>query len=376
MTLQYITCPLHALIMCNITCFDTFQIVLLKIPSFPGHEYSREISTQTKSETNLIEVNLPNASAATHVSEQLGSLVEACVFTQTEDSLELVDEWRELKGEISTSFIAENKAMGTTDIIVTCHPATLAAITNHRFVATPTADVATAVSSDEAILIKPREVTGEDHSAAIKSESPSDTFTRPEATTAEPVERQSNTASGYIDSTAETALRNVTVTNLKPFLNTNTAEVLPNSFGSEQQMESLVLETYEGEDSKDCNGIVGSATSVMHIVVASTAGPQAACSESTVVEQDGDDEAKKGEADTGTAIFICEVCDKTFQSACSLEAHQTEQHRTRGQCSLCQQVCLSVDHLYTFPCLAELHFLCFQYAIHSGDVRFLRFLLP
>jgi hypothetical protein len=353
------------------SCFDTFQIVLLKIPSLPGHEYSREISTQTTSETNLIEVSLPNASAATHVSEQLGSLVEACVFTQTDDSLELVDEWRELKGEISTSFIAENKAMGTTDIIVTCHPAALAAITNHNFVATPSAEVAATVSSDDAVLIKPCEVTGEDHSAAVKSESPSDSFTRTETTTAEPVEHQSNTASGYLDSAAETALENVTVTNLKPFLNTNTAEALPNSFGSEQQMESLVLETYEGEDSKDCNGVGDSATSVMHIVVASTA-----CSESTVVDQDGDDEAKKGETDTGTAIFICEVCDKTFRSACSLEAHQNEQHRTRGQCSLCQQVCISVDHLYTFPCLAELHLLCFQCAIHNGDVRFLRFLLP
>jgi len=348
---------------------------LLKIPSFPGHEYSREISTQTTSETNLIEVSLPNASAATHVSEQLGSLVEACVFTQTEDSLELVDEWRELKGEISTSFIAENKAMGTTDIIVTCHPATLAAITNHSFVATSSAEVATAVSSDDAVLIKPCEVSGEDHSAAIKSESPSDSFTRTETATAKPVECQSNTASGYIDSAAETALENVTVTNLKPFLNTNTAEVLPNSFGSEQQMESLVLETYEGEDSKDCNGIGGSATSVMHIVVSSTAGPQAAC-ESTVVEQDGDDEEKKGEADNGTAIFICEVCDKTFRSSCSLEAHQTEQHRTRGQCSLCQQVCLSVDHLYIFPCHAELHLLYFQCATHNRDTRLMRFLLP
>lgn len=322
--------------------FDTFQIVLLKIPSLPGHEYSREISTQTTGETNLIEVNLPNASAASHVSEQLGSLVEACVFTQTEDSLELVDEWRELKGEISTSFIAENKAMGTTDIIVTCHPATLAAITNHSFVATPLSEVATAVSSDNAVLIKPCEVTGEDHSSAIKSESPSDSLTRTETATAEPVESQSNTASSYMDSAAETALENVTVTNLKPFLNTNTASVLPNSFGSEQQMEPLVLETYDGEDSKDCNGISGSATSVMHIVVASTAGPQAACSESRVVEQDGDDEAKKGEADAGTAIFICEVCDKTFRSTGSLEAHQTEQHRTRGQCSLCQQVCLYI----------------------------------
>lgn len=349
---------------------DTFQIVLLKIPSLPGHEYSREISTQTTGETNLIEVNLPNASGASHVSEQLGSLVEACVFTQTEDSLELVDEWRELKGEISTSFIAENKAMGTTDIIVTCHPATLAAITNHSFVATPLSEVATAVSSDDSVLIKPCEVTREECSSAVKSESPSDSLTRTETATTEPVEPQSNTATSYVDSTAETSLENVTVTNLKPFLNTNTAGVLSNSFGSEQQMESLVLETYAGEDSKDCNGINGSATSVMHIVVASTAGPQAACSESTVVEQDGDgdDEAKKGEADTGTAIFICEVCDKTFRSACSLEAHQTEQHRTRGQCSLCQQVCLSLDNLYTFTCLDELYSLCFQGAIFCSYV--------
>jgi hypothetical protein len=121
---------------------------------------------------------------------------------------------------------------------------------------------------------------------------------------------------------------------------TNPPGVLPNSFkvafGSQQEMESLVLQTYEREDSKDCDDVNGTATGVMHIAVASAAGPPDTCPEPTELEQNGDEEAKDGEADTGTAIFICEMCEKTFQSACSLEVHQSEKHRTQGQCNLCR----------------------------------------
>jgi hypothetical protein len=332
------------------------QSVLLRIPSIPGHEYAREIGTQTTGEENFIEVNLPNASTS-NVSEQLGSLVEACVFTQTEDPLEWVDdEGRELKGAISTSFIAQSKAMGTTtDIIVTCHPATLAAITSQGFVATPVSEVVTTVSSTDSVLIKPCDegsvVSGGDCSPAEEGESPSDPLTGTETATAESVdtaaiEAQNTTDTNYIDSAAETSLENVTVTDLKPFMTTDAPGVLPNSlkvaFGSRQEMESLVLETYEEEHGKDGDGINGAATNVMHIVVASAAGPPAACPVSPVVERNRDEEPKEGEADAGvnrgTAIFICEVCEKTFRSACSLEVHQSEKHRTRGQCDLCQQV--------------------------------------
>lgn len=332
-------------------CLDSLQSVLLKIPSLPGHEYSREISTQTTEETNLIEVNLRNAPTS-NVSEQLGSLVEACVFTQTDDSLELVDDdWRELKGEISTSFIAQSKAMGTTtDIIVTCHPASLAAISNHSFVAAPVSEVATAVSNDDSVLIKPcvdgSVVRGDDCSPTVEEEGPPGSLTGTEMVAAEaidrtPVQHQSTTET-IIDSAAKTALKIVAVTSLKPFVITNPPGVLSNSFkvafGSQQEMESLVLQTYEREDSKDCDDISGTATNVMRIAVASEAGPPVARPEPTEVKQNDNEDVKDGETDTGTAIFICEICEKTFQSACSLEVHESEKHRTQGQCDLCQQV--------------------------------------
>ncbi|XP_023706476.1 transcriptional regulator Kaiso isoform X2 [Cryptotermes secundus] len=328
----------------------SLQSVLLKIPSLPGHEYNREISTQTTEETNLIEVNLHNAPTS-NVSEQLGSLVEACVFTQTDDSLELVDdEWRELKGEISTSFIAQSKAMGTTtDIIVTCHPASLAAISNHSFVAAPVSEVSTAVSNDDSVLIKPcingSVVRGDDCSPTVEEESPPGSLTGTELVTVEAIDRTAeqhqSTTETIIDSGAKTALKIVAVTNLKPFMITNPPGVLSNSFkvafGSQQEVESLVLQTYEREDTKDCDDVSGAATNVMRITVASEVGPPAAHPEPTEVEKNGKEEAKDGEADTGTAIFICEMCDKTFESACSLEVHQSEKHRTQGQCDLCQQ---------------------------------------
>jgi hypothetical protein len=333
-------------------CPDSLQSVLLKIPSLPGHEYSREVSTQTTEEANLIEVNLPNAPTS-NVSDQLGPLVEACVFTQTDNSLELVDdEWRELKGEISTNFIAQSRTMGTTtDIIVTCHPAPLAAITSDSFVVAPVSDVATAVSNDDSVLIKAcvdgSAVNGDDCSSTVEEESPSGSLTGTKMVTAEainrtPVQQHSTTETSYIDSSGKTALKIVAVTDLKPFMITNSPSVLSNSlkvaFGSQQEMESLVLQTYEREDSKDCDDINGTETSVMHIGVASAAGSPVACSEPTEVEQNGDKEAKNGEADTGTAIFICEACEKTFQSARSLEVHQSVKHRTQGECNLCQQV--------------------------------------
>jgi hypothetical protein len=312
------------------------QSVLLKIPSLPGHEYSREISTQTMGESNFTEVTLADASTS-KVSEQLSSLVEACVFTPTEDPLEWVDdEGRELKGEIST----------TTDIIMTCHPATLAAITSHNFVATPVSEVA--VRTTDSVLIKPcvkgSVVSTENCSHTEEGEGPSDSLTGTETVTARTenkmaAEPQNTTATSYIDSAAETSLENVTVTDLKPFVTTSATGVLSNSvkvaFGSKQAMESLVLETYEEEHGKECDDISDSASNVMHIVVAS-ASPE------STAEKQKEDGAEEEEADTGsstgTAIFICEVCEKTFQSVCSLEVHQRENHRTRGQCDMCQQV--------------------------------------
>jgi hypothetical protein len=324
-------------------CPDSLQSVLLKIPPVHGNEYSREVSTQTTEEANLIEVNLPNAPTS-NVSDQLGPLVEACVFTQTDSSLELVDdEWRELKGEISTNFIAQSRTMGTTtDIIVTCHPA----ISSDSFVVTPASDIAAVVSNDDSVLIKSC-VDGDDCSATVEEESPSDPLAGTKMVTAEaidrtPVQQHSTTETSYIDSSAKTQLKIVAVTNLKPFVITNSPGVLSNSlkvaFGSQQEMESLVLQTYEREDCKDCGDIDGTETSVMHIDVASTAGSPVACSDATEVEQNGDREAKNGEADTGTAIFICEACEKTFQSARSLEVHQSVKHRTQGECNLCRQV--------------------------------------
>jgi hypothetical protein len=308
--------------------------MLLKIPSLPGHEYIREISTQTTGETDFTEVTSTDASTS-KVSEQLSSLVEACVFTPTEDTLEWVndDEVREMKGEIST----------TTDIIMTCHPATLATITGHNFVVTPVSDVAVSTPDSDLIksCVKGNVVSGEDCSHTEEGESPSDSLTGTEKVTSETEEKmaldpQNSTAPSYIDSGAEASLENVTVTDLKPFVATSAAGVLLNSvkvaFDSEKQMESMVLETYEGECGKDSDDISGSPTNVMHIVVA-TASP-----ESTADKQKEDEEDADTGDNIGMAVFICEVCEKTFQSACSLEVHQTENHRTRGQCDMCQQV--------------------------------------
>jgi hypothetical protein len=322
----------------SVTCLYLYllQSVLLKIPSLPGHEYNREISTQTTGESSFTEVTLTDASTS-KVSEQLSSLVEACVFTPAEDPLEWVDEeeGRELKGEIGT----------TTDIIMTCHPATLAAITSHNFVATPVSEVA--VSTADSVIIKPRVkgsvVSMENCNHTEEEESASDSLTGSKTATAETVnktEPQNTTATSYIDSAAETSLENVTVMDLKPYVTTSSAGVLSDSvkvaFGSEQAMESLVLETYEEEHGKECDDISASASNIMHIVVA-TASP-----ESTADKRKEGVETEEEEADTGnsigTAIFICEVCEKTFQSACSLEVHQSENHRTRGQCDMCQQV--------------------------------------
>jgi hypothetical protein len=327
--------------------------VLLKFPALPGHEYSREISTQTTEEANLIEVNLPNAPTS-NVSEQLGSLVEACVFTQTDNSLELVDdEWRELKGEISTNFIAQSRTMGTTtDIIVTCHPAALTAISNDNFVVEPVSEVTTAVSNDDSVIIKPcvdeSTVSEDDCSPAVEEESPSGSLTGTKMVTPGAIDRtpvqqhHSTTETSYIDSSEKSALKIVAVTNLKPFMITNSPGVLSNSlkvaFDSQQEMESLVLHTYEQEDSKDYDDISSTATGVTHSGIASADEHAAASSNATEVEQNGDKEAKNGEVDTGTAIFICEACEKTFQSARSLEVHQSMKHRAHGKCNLCQQV--------------------------------------
>ncbi|XP_021927128.1 zinc finger protein 26-like isoform X2 [Zootermopsis nevadensis] len=314
----------------------SLQSVLLKIPSVPGHEYSREISTQTMGESSFTEVTLTDTSTS-KVSEQLSSLVEACVFTPTEDQLEWVDddEGRELKGEITR----------TTDIIMTCHPATLAAITTHNFVATPVPEVA--VNSADSVLIKPcakgSVASSENCNHAEEEESRSDSL----AGTENKTEPQNTTETSYTDSATETSLENVTVMDLKPFITTSATGVLSNSikvaFGSKQTMESLVLKTYGEEHSKECDDISGSASNIMHIVVA-TASP-----ESTSVKQKECEEAEEEDGDTGSsttmAIFICEVCEKTFQSACSLEVHQNENHRTRGQCDMCHQRFGSVQSL-------------------------------
>ncbi|XP_069681022.1 endothelial zinc finger protein induced by tumor necrosis factor alpha-like [Periplaneta americana] len=204
----------------------SLQDVLTKTPPVPGHELRREAGTQTVEEGQLTPL----------------------VFAQAEDQLEWVED-----GGKGT----------TTDIIVTCHPSALAAITGHGFI------------------------------AAAPSSPPEEGQSPPVSMT------ESEKPAAYMDSGTETSLENVAVTDLKPFM---------------AGTESLVLETYEQEP-----------TNVMHIVVASAAA---------------EDQSPKSES-----LFICEVCQKTFRSASSLEAHQSSKHRPRGQCDLCEERFGSVQSL-------------------------------
>ena len=263
--------------------------MLVKIPSIPGQEYSREMGTQTSDQADYTEVN-------TSMSEHLGSLVEACVFTQTQDPLSWVeDEERGLKSEISASFIAQSKALGTTtDIIVTCHPATLAAITSHSFVATPIAEITHPVAT-ESILLKP--CIESDNSAPEDRGIPAESLGN-EQITSKNVEKSPPSSISYMDSSTETSLENVTVMGLKPFMTADSSK----SLSSGQEMEPLVLDSYEEEHSNECDA---SSTNVMHIVVASTTVPPVGSPETPVLEQVKE---KKEVAKSGD-VFTAEVCD-------------------------------------------------------------------
>ncbi|PSN34213.1 hypothetical protein C0J52_13134, partial [Blattella germanica] len=291
--------------------------VLLKIPCIPGHECSREVATQTTDQADFIQ-------AANVPPEHLGPLVEACVFAQTPDGLSWVDEEeRGLKGEISAGF----KALGTTtDIIVACHPATLAAITSHSFVATPIAEIQHPVSADSMLLKPCIESNRECSPADDGGGSPTESLPESESIVTDAVDKSTAASTNYINSPTENvaSLENVTVMDLKPFITSGSNNGIPSSlkveFGSAgQEMESLVLDSYEQDRSNDCDP---PSTNVMHIVVASTAVPPVGDPEAPIVVEQVVEKVEENSKLTKRGDhYVCEVCERTFRSACSLEIH-------------------------------------------------------
>ncbi|XP_067000346.2 zinc finger protein 652 [Anabrus simplex] len=280
----------------------SLQALLLKTPTIPGHENSHDITTQTPDcNSNIVEVKLPNSN-----EQQISPVVETCMFTQTENSLN----WEEARSGDGSK--EESIATTAADIIVTCHPATLAAITGQNFITT---------TSGETTVLKPcGKESSEQQQCAGRTGSDVESENKSVVCEMSSVQSKSS-SSQFID--LDDNKTELTVTELKPYISSENTRDL----SAHEQIEPLVLEAYAEEHGRETDSpkFTLDSSNVMHIVVASA--EQEKEEEETNVETE--------EEDSETAIFICEVCERTFITARSLEIHLNLKHRNKGQCDMC-----------------------------------------
>nr|CAD7398981.1 unnamed protein product [Timema cristinae] len=287
--------------------FSNFQNLLLKIPS--THENGHPNTLVQTSLEDAKEVDSSPVRTPPHpgVTESLGSLVEACVFAESETPPPWCGVQGTCKGDMTSSFIAQ-----AADIIVTCHPATLAA---YNFV-TNTASIIGNGSIKVELLGTCEEISSNENK--LNPACPV-RFVPLDKNVSFPLleEKERNNCDSCVTSTSVTE---------PSALSTKTCSQLPDNSDKTKQTELTLDET----------------TNVMHVVVASTNETK-----QTSEDLDESNSGSKTGCDTtivSTASFVCNFCQKTFETAILLESHIAI-HQNKGQCDLCPQKFSSVQGL-------------------------------
>ncbi|GLG98496.1 Dendritic arbor reduction protein 1 [Gryllus bimaculatus] len=283
---------------------------LLSRTNIPGHESYLDVGVQTPSDFNSVFIEVKQSDVNEHhVSDQLGSLVEACVFEKSGDAIDWADPEasENMKADQNATFVVQSNGNGTsTDIIVTCHPATLAAITGENIVASTESIIQ---ETDEKKLALPCDSV--------------DNFRNSPVNTQEII---------TVDSVADRDLpicertKNLNICKER-FIEVNNSEtlVVQSEGGNEikslnTDMNPLILKTYIEEET-----VLNDNLSVMHIVVASDNSDKPSVNVKTEKEK--------------RKPFKCKDCDKSFTTTQSLEVHSSRKHVAKEQCDMCPRMC-------------------------------------
>ncbi|GLG98495.1 Krueppel homolog 1 [Gryllus bimaculatus] len=289
---------------------------LLSRTNIPGHESYLDVGVQTPSDFNSVFIEVKQSDVNEHhVSDQLGSLVEACVFEKSGDAIDWADPEasENMKADQNATFVVQSNGNGTsTDIIVTCHPATLAAITGENIVASTESIIQ---ETDEKKLALPCDSV--------------DNFRNSPVNTQEII---------TVDSVADRDLpicertKNLNICKER-FIEVNNSEtlVVQSEGGNEikslnTDMNPLILKTYIEEET-----VLNDNLSVMHIVVASDNSDKPSVNVKTEKEK--------------RKPFKCKDCDKSFTTTQSLEVHSSRKHVAKEQCDMCPRSFSSIQSL-------------------------------
>nr|CAD7590920.1 unnamed protein product [Timema genevievae] len=329
--------------------------LLLKIPSVHEDGHPNTLVQTSLEDAKEVDSQTPQHPSAT---ESLGSLVEACVFSDSETPPPWCGVEQACKGDMTSNFIAQAAtSLGTADIIVTCHPATLAAFTAHNFV-TNTASIIGNGSIKVELLGTCEEISSNENKpdpACPAGFVPSDetvnvgknvSFSSGSESLEEKEREERNNCESRVTSTTVTE-SSAFPTNVCSQLPTN---ILIKSNADTRESECVTFENSEEATSLDTTKqtelALDETTSVMHVVVAST-------NETKQTSEETNSGSKTG-CDTtvvSTASFVCNFCQKTFETVNLLESHMAI-HRNKGQCDLCPQKFSSVQGLQEH-CRAE-----------------------
>nr|CAD7416232.1 unnamed protein product [Timema poppensis] len=291
----------------------SLQNLLLKIPS--THENGHPNTLVQTSLEDSKEVDSCSARTPQHPggAESLGSLVEACVFAESETPPPWCGVEETCKGDMTSSFIAQAAtSLGTADIIVTCHPATLAA---YNFV-TNTASLIGNGGIKVELLGTCEEISSDENKPSP-------------ACPVRFVPLDKNVSCSSLEE-REREERNTESSALPTniLIKSNADERERVAFENSDEEARSLDETRQTELAPD------ETTNVTHVVVET---------KQTSEDLDEPNSGAKTGCDT-TASFVCDLCQKTFETAVLLESHMVI-HQNKGQCDLCPQKFSSVQGL-------------------------------
>nr|CAD7201429.1 unnamed protein product [Timema douglasi] len=298
----------------KVECVDQKEgNLLLKIPSTHENGHPNTL-VQTSLEDSVRDAKEGDSSpvrTAQHpgVSESLGSLVEACVSAESETPPPWCGIEETCKADMTSSFIAQAAtSLGTADIIVTCHPATLAA---YNFV-TNTASIIGNGSIKVELLGTCEEISSDENKPSP-------------ACPVRFVPLDKNVSFSSLEEKESSALPTKASSQLP-------ANILTKSNADER--EHIAFENSD-EGARSLDELApDETTDVTHVVVET---------KQTSEDLDESDSGSRMGCDT-TASFVCDFCQKTFETAVLLESHMTI-HQNKGQCDLCPQKFSSVQGL-------------------------------